>query len=643
MAEAPDDPELYELEQMLRKAHTEGNQLAGRSILALMDARQNPSWSQLPSNIIPDAANLAAGVVEMVKHPIDTAKGAAVGAYRLATDPDARAGALHEIDEAVGSPAALKRTIIKHPVSAALTVSPGVAGAVKYGPMAAKAAARATSAAGRELAKVPESTGITMLPSKKPLMTGPTSGVVPSDAPELTVMPSRAASVAEDKLYKAMIDAGWTPDRIAAKLRQLGEGATLADVDPFFGLGKTAAKTVKGERVARQSLGSRDIGREGRMLEAVDEALGPENYYKTQREMRERRTATAQPLRKEAMAENKVVKSDEIQRLLTRPKFLKGLKEGVELAKDEEARLGINIPKEDVWFSGMNFDDPDIVAVHTPTLRMLDAAKQGLDSQLEAHKDSFGRIQKNVQSTELLKMRNDVTDILRSHSKKYADYLDAWAEPSGELEALATGRKILGRDPEITVDRVKGLEQKDGSFKGGMPDEQKEALRAGLARDMVDDIISNPTSAVKHFKNRRTREIMQAVFPSKQAYTLFRKRMLVEARKHQTAQRASVGSDTARNVAAIAEAEVPESIAKDVAGGVMDIATGNKVGAIRRITNRLLRRKPEDTLTPVLDETSDVIYSQDPATQQRMITRFRNRYNNRGNTTSGRLTGEDFQ
>ena len=152
MAEAPDDPEIYELEQWLRKADAVGDAHGARSIIAEIEKRKNPSWSQLPSNIIPDAANLAAGVVEMVKHPIDTAKGAAVGAYRLATDPDARAGALHEIDEAVGSPAALKRTIIKHPVSAALTVSPGVAGAVKYGPMAAKAAARATSAGGGALA-----------------------------------------------------------------------------------------------------------------------------------------------------------------------------------------------------------------------------------------------------------------------------------------------------------------------------------------------------------------------------------------------------------------------------------------------------------------------------------------------------------
>lgn len=638
MAEAPDDPELYELGELLRKAHTAGDKRSAAVLVKRMDEIENPQWSDMniPQSIYDTGVKAGEGIVQMVTHPIDTVTGIAKAGYDLATDADTRAGLVHDVKKAYGSPEALKRTIIKDPAGQALIAGSIALPAAGLGMKGAQLV-RGAVAAARD---VPGTTGISLIPprsafpdvaTQKPALTAPASGVVPEAAPDTLTMPSTAATMAEEKLYKAMIDAGWTPDRIAAKLRQLGPGATLADVEPFTGLSKTAAQTPRGELRAKQVLGRRDEGREARLEEIIDGTLSPENLHDEIADARKRRTAAAQPKRVEALNTSGIIKSPVIDRMQTTPEFQQGLREGARIAKLEWARTGVEVPKSETWYYGDSLNDPNILIKDTPTLRMLDAAKQGMDSIIQPFRDKYTGelVNPTPYIVEVDKARRAVVQEMRGASPKYGEYLDAWTDESQVMDAMAKGRKILNNDPEITE---KALRK--------MGPEEREAVQIGLARALKDKVGDNPQAAVTLFSKRKTRNKIRAAFATKREYNTFKQALLRERAKARTSRTTGVGSPTVRNALAVADAEAPEPIMKDLAGAALDVATGNKLSLARRAINRITRRKPEDTTTPTLDEMSGVLHSADPDIQQRMITRFRNRASPRAGT-GGVLDPED--
>jgi len=441
----------------------------------------------------------------------------------------------------------------------------------------------------------------------------PITGDIPT-APAGLVKSAPAAVSAEDNLYKAMQQAGWTPERIEAKLKQLGPNATLADVFPFQGMQETAAQTPAGAMRAQRVLGAREAQKQSSLLKSVENNLSDKNYYASLEDLQESRSIAGKADREDALNKTGIIKSDVIQRMLPTPEFQQGIRMGGKIAKLEEARTGVPVPKSETWFHGADFDDPNIKIIDTPTLRMLDAGKQGMQQILAPFRNKYTGKLENLgpYEVEVNKALKAVTAEMRKASEPYAKYLNTWGDHSSNMDALSMGRRALNQDPEVNAKVI-----------AKMTPAQKEFFQIGLARDLADDIKQNSTRALNALKNPDTRAILQAGFPDKASYNRFRQSALRAAAKTNTYNAATKGSQTARRAMGAIEEEAPSTMAKDVIGGSIDLATGNHIGLGRRLANRFLRGETPETRTPILDQTSAALHSTDPVIQARVLQRLR--------------------
>ena len=429
------------------------------------------------------------------------------------------------------------------------------------------------------------------------------------------------AKKADDLLYNHLIDSGWTPDKITERLKWLGPGATLADLEPFFNVSGSAAQFPKTVKNAKRVLESRDRGTVNRLLKTVDETLSPANFHETLDYLRANRSAEARPLRLEAMEEaaGKPIKSDMIQRLQKdSPYFNNAMAEGRKIAKEEAAREGIEIPLSESWYHGESLNDPNLQLLHTPTLRMADAAKQGYQALLKPYRNPYtGVIDKaDPVAVELSKTVDELTKVLRAHSEKYGQYLDKWSEHSQQMDALARGRQVLANDPEITAKVVRNA----------TPNELED-MQTGLARALKDKIAENPQAAVRYFQKGPVLEKMRLVFADPQAFRAMHRQVLREATKRRTFNQNLRGSQSQeRKLGAEGLTAEPDStLPGEAVGAVADLAIGNKIGLYGR-AKRLLgdwaNKKPD--LTPdIAESVSDVVHSTDPIAQARAVQRFR--------------------
>ncbi len=552
------------------------------------------------------AGQAALGGLEYVTSPINAASKTLVG------DPTKNTalglGAPAPVAEFLGNSA---------DIAGQMVGGAGVAKAVPELARAATAVGQAAAPVVRELGAVPGALRNRVAPSP----TAPLTGEV-AQPPAGLMTTSKAAQKADDVLYQHLIDSGWTPARVEAKLKQLGPGATMADLEPFAGIAETTAQFPQGAKNANRVLGGRDVGTAQRMLTTVGNTLSPENYYKSLDYLRATRSNEAQPLRQAAMdsAAGKPIKSDLIQRLQKdSPYFNQAMSEGKKIAKEEAAREGIEIPTTETWFHGDSFDDPNIKTMHEPTLRMLDAAKQGYQALLKPYRDKYTGIIDKTDPTavELSKTVEALTDTMRKASPTYGKYLDAWSEHSQQMDALARGRKILSNDPEVTA----------GVIRRATPNEKMD-MQTGLARALTDKINENPQAALRYFDKSGVQGKMQALFPSKYEWNLFRRQTLREAQKRSTYLRNTKGSQTTERVLGaqnLDNAVQGPSAVPEAAKLGMNVLSGNKIGVGKQIAGWLYRKATNTPTEPVANEISSVLHNADPVMQERQIQRFKQR------------------
>lgn len=491
------------------------------------------------------------------------------------------------------------------------------AGISKAAPLAARgltAVGDAAAPVARELAATPSALMNRVKPTPAPL-----SGEL-ATPPAGLITPSVEASKAENILYQKMTDAGWTPARIEAKLKQLGPGATMADLEPFLGSAEAAAQFPKGARTAARALGNRDAGTQTRLLTTVDNTLSPEQYYESLDALKKDRSVKAQPLRQDAMASaaGKPIKSDMIQRLQKdSPYFNSAMAEGKKIAKEEAAREGIEIPTSETWYYGDSLNDPNLTLKHEPTLHMLDAAKQGYQAMLKPYRNPYTGVIDNADPTavELSKTVQALTKEMRTYSPKYSKYLDSWSEDSQQLDALARGRKVLENDPEVTLKSINKASP-----------EEKEFLRIGMARALKDKLNNNPQAALRYFDRSSTQSKMQAVFPSKYDWNLFKRQTLREAQKRSTYNAVKSNSKSVQRAMGVADIQgEASSLPAEAMGAAFDVATKNPIGLARRAGRFAMNKMSGKPAQPVADELASVLYSSDPVLQERMIQRFKAR------------------
>lgn len=423
---------------------------------------------------------------------------------------------------------------------------------------------------------------------------------------------------------------GMTPQQLQAKMnvRNADGQGMMADVLPD--LADDAAQ-VRGaaQTAAQRNLTSRQgtimspSGQGDRLSKSVMDNLSGDDFLTTIDDLQKARTLDAGPKYDAAFAEqtgpattrSRQITSPTIERLLEDDDIQKGIATGVKLLQKESSVTGAPVNLAD--YALRRNAQGQFERVGTPTLRLLDAAKRGIDDMLfngDGFRNQFGKLTQMGRALEnqraALVSEMDRLTVDQSGKSIYKAARDAWAGPSRSLDMMQRGRDFI---------KEGGADETTAFFKS-LGDSEKEFYRIGVAkqlREMIETSADEANKAKKIFGSDAMRTKLEAIFPSRKAFNEFRKSVLLEMERSNTKQTVIGGSQTAKRLAGRDQFEM------DPSGPLIDLATGSPrqagVGFLRQAA-RALNAPPKSTA-----EELAVLFSRDPAQQTKFIQSLDNR------------------
>lgn len=270
---------------------------------------------------------------------------------------------------------------------------------------------------------------------------------------------------------------GMTPDEVANNLREPGPTA-LADA---------AGENVRGMAafVARQPGSGRQMAADmvtqrggqaqrERLAASVRGGISADDFDQEIAAVIQRRKLQAQPAYDQAYAQP-LPASPTLDRLLRNPNVQRGINDGLELIRNEADAAGVPF---DLASFGVRqgANGIELVAGGTST-RIVDAAKRGLDQAIEASRQN-GRATPLTRS--LTQLQRAILSEADNLNPAFARARAGFAGESELLDAATLGREMLSMRPQEWAERLADVRT--------MAPQQREMLRLGLARDMLDRI-----------------------------------------------------------------------------------------------------------------------------------------------------------
>jgi hypothetical protein len=222
---------------------------------------------------------------------------------------------------------------------------------------------------------------------------------------------------------------------------------------------------------------------EDRVLDLARDKLGDSGFYETGASLNKSRSAQAAPLYEKAMNNGAVI-DDRVNQFLADPILKQGITKGLQIQRLEA--LAENHPFDPKQYGIVGFNDAgDPIIGGVPNMRLLDAAKKGLDDIVEGFRnpltgklnlDQFGRAVNNV--------RAGYVKALDAANPDYAAARSAWSGPSQSLDALHAGRGIFRGDSEMTAQKIGNLAPGDADY-----------FRIGVLRAIEDTVNNSPNGA----------------------------------------------------------------------------------------------------------------------------------------------------
>jgi hypothetical protein len=276
----------------------------------------------------------------------------------------------------------------------------------------------------------------------------------------------------------------------------------------------------------------------------------------------------------------------QIQILLDNAEVKKGIARGVRIQKNEADAAGRKFDPTEYAITGY---DPsgDPVVSKVPNMRLLNAAKKGLDAIIADNRID-GRLNELGRSVDML--RKTLLRELDTASPDYSTARAKWAGDNASIDALKIGKNITRMTPEEVADAVSGMAASD-----------KEFLRIGVADNILERIAKTPRGAdesKRMITNEWAKGQLKPVFESEEALARFVKSVEIERNMYDTKQSVFGGSQTAGRVAQDSTA----AAGGHAAHGIAHALTGNKLASVlsaMRARNAWgLRPSPEtDALT----------------------------------------------
>lgn len=274
----------------------------------------------------------------------------------------------------------------------------------------------------------------------------------------------------------------------------------------------------------------------------------------------QQRAAAAAPLYARAYtAGARPVNDPIILGMLRLPEFQQAVRAGYKLAAVE----GVNIPA---------VRDTQGRTVRVPTLQVLDYVKRGLDDILYSGKRT-GTIGRGM----LRALETRRQEFLSRLDQLYPDYAKARAVYAGDtrmLEAVEAGREFARMAP---VDIRAELAQLSSPA-------EREHFLIGAVDSLKQAIGNSPdgSDVVRRvFGVREKRQILESLFPSKEAFRDFANRLTAEKRMRMTLDATRGNSTTAQQSVGLADLADDEMLSM-----IPQLATGNYMGVAGRLMNR---------------------------------------------------------
>lgn len=343
-----------------------------------------------------------------------------------------------------------------------------------------------------------------------------------------------------------------------------------------------------GQEVAERFVDLRRGARPDRIAAAVDDGFGGGGGTRVADDvaaLRLRRQTEATP-RYEASFNRIIPTDDEITRVLPGLEDRIGqdaLARGLRVIEVENVAARLrdpNIPPFNPADYGVvrGEDGGFVVQNGYRNLRLLDAVKRGYDEIVEGFRDpTSGRLNLDQYGRAVNDARAGFVGNLRDMFPRYGGALDAWAGPSGSLDALAQGQRALGQNRDVVQTVWDNLSAGDRDF-----------FRIGVGR-AITDRTSDPARAAGAarllLEDRQMQARLATAIPDpaqRQAFTEALQREVDFARVERTVS-PNAGSQTARLQAADDDAAGGGLLL----GALRSAATGG--GAVGMVANPLFQ------------------------------------------------------
>jgi hypothetical protein len=277
--------------------------------------------------------------------------------------------------------------------------------------------------------------------------------------------------------------------------------------------------------------------------------------------------------------------SPHIAVLLKNSNVLEGVKQGLEIMKNESDAQYIPFKPMDYAVTGVD-EKGDPIISGTPNMRLLDAAKKGLDAMIEAKRDTLtGQIKWDAHLRTIEGLRVALLNEVDRINPAYKAAREAWAGPAASLGAMIQGSKIMDSHPED----VKKI------FEEMSPAEQQH-YKIGAAQAYIDALSKRGvvSSAVRDLTEDETalwaRRRLMPIFDNKKKLDDFLSAVQGERDIYGAKQSILGGSATAGRQGEDVEHGMDDAV--HAVRGVIDAATGNHRGALASALHLVKKLNP---------------------------------------------------
>lgn len=372
-----------------------------------------------------------------------------------------------------------------------------------------------------------------------------------------------------------------TPQQMLTRMKDLGDDAMPVDAG-----GENVRGALRGSVAAPGQARTTVVNaftdradKEGaRVGASIDKNVSPKTLTATVDELIAERNTTPKPLYDKALDVGQVW-SPRIQQFLNDPLIQPGIKRGLEIQRLEALAQNKPFDPKAYGVTGFNAAGDPIIS-GTPNMRLLDAAKKGVDAIINDYRNPVtGRVVLDERGRAIEGVRKAFLSELDAANPDYAAARAAYATPSQMKDAAELGARLFSTNarPEVVAREFKKLSpDAQDAFRVGVAETLRKTAGARDATNVAGRVMGGPDAQAR----------LRAVLGPEEADRI----MADLAREKTFTQSARAVGQGSRTTPMALEAADNAGAAAGVVG---DVARGRFVNALSRVAGRITEGRTE--------------------------------------------------